>query len=225
MKVPNEPGLSPNNGLENAFLSDQSMASNPRKGQAKSFGAKTTSHDGKAGHVMTHVCHRVCFMDGHHPSLSRCVVSFSLMVRSGHHISSRLVSLLRVMNICPPPPKKRLLAGLPADLGQSPSRTDRKTRRASLSSAFFHGLVCCHRDFQKSLSQQLACLVLCRTECVASETTVTCALQSIVFPSFTFKSEDVTPRAVLIQKGYIRECSGLVYNYRTCHHWLTCVWP
>jgi len=58
MKVPNEPGLSPNNGLENAFLSDQSMASNPRKGQAKCFGAKTTSHDGKAGHVMTHVCHR-----------------------------------------------------------------------------------------------------------------------------------------------------------------------
>ncbi len=25
MKVPNEPGLSPNNGLENAFLSEQSM--------------------------------------------------------------------------------------------------------------------------------------------------------------------------------------------------------
>ena len=43
MKVPNEPGLSPNNDLENAFLSDQSMASNPRKGQAKRFGAKTTS--------------------------------------------------------------------------------------------------------------------------------------------------------------------------------------
>ena len=59
MKVPNEPGLSPNNGLENAFLSDQSMASNSRKGQAKRPGAKTTSHDGKAGHVMTHVCHRV----------------------------------------------------------------------------------------------------------------------------------------------------------------------
>ncbi len=59
MKVPNEPGLSPNNGLENAFLSDQSMASNPRKGQAKRPGAKTTSHDGKAGHIMTHVCHRV----------------------------------------------------------------------------------------------------------------------------------------------------------------------
>ena len=58
MKVPNEPGLSPSNGLENAFLSDQSMASSPRKGQAKCFGAKTTSHDGKAGHVMTHVCHR-----------------------------------------------------------------------------------------------------------------------------------------------------------------------
>ncbi|DBA91331.1 TPA: hypothetical protein ACH3X2_003978 [Trebouxia sp. C0005] len=59
MEVPNEPGLSPNNGLENALLSDQSMASNLRKGQAKRFGAKTTSHDGKAGHVMTHVCHCV----------------------------------------------------------------------------------------------------------------------------------------------------------------------
>ncbi len=58
MKVPNEISLSPNNGLENAFLSHQSMASNPRKGQAKCFGAKTTSQDGKAGHVMTHVCHR-----------------------------------------------------------------------------------------------------------------------------------------------------------------------
>ena len=58
MKIPNEAGLSPKNGLENAFLSGQSMASNPRKGQAKRFGAKTTSHDGKAGHVITHVCHR-----------------------------------------------------------------------------------------------------------------------------------------------------------------------
>ena len=37
MKVPNEPGLSPNNGLDNVFTSDQSMASNPRKGQAKRF--------------------------------------------------------------------------------------------------------------------------------------------------------------------------------------------
>ena len=46
MKVPNEPGLSPNNGLEHVPLSDQSMASNPRKGQAKCPGAKTTSHDG-----------------------------------------------------------------------------------------------------------------------------------------------------------------------------------
>jgi len=35
MEVPNKPGLCPNNGLDNAFLSDQSMASNPRKGQAK----------------------------------------------------------------------------------------------------------------------------------------------------------------------------------------------
>ena len=52
MKVPNEPGLSPNNGLENVSLSDQSTASNPRKGQAKCPGAKTTSHDGRAGHVM-----------------------------------------------------------------------------------------------------------------------------------------------------------------------------
>ncbi len=59
MKVPNKPGLSPNNGLENAFLIDQSMAINPREGQAKRIGAKTTSPDGKAGHVMTHVCHRV----------------------------------------------------------------------------------------------------------------------------------------------------------------------
>ena len=57
MKVPNKPGLSPNNNQETVFLSDQSMASNPRKGRAKRFGAKTTSHDGKAGHVMTHVCH------------------------------------------------------------------------------------------------------------------------------------------------------------------------
>ena len=40
MKVPNEPGLSPNNGLEHVPLSDQSMASNPRKGQAKYLGAK-----------------------------------------------------------------------------------------------------------------------------------------------------------------------------------------
>ncbi len=48
MEVPNEPGLCPNNGLENAFLSDQSMASNPRKWQAKCFGAKTSSHDAKS---------------------------------------------------------------------------------------------------------------------------------------------------------------------------------
>ncbi len=58
MKVPNEHGLSPNNGLENVSLSDQSMASNPRKGQTKCPGAKTTSHDGRAGHVMTHMCHQ-----------------------------------------------------------------------------------------------------------------------------------------------------------------------
>ena len=36
----------------------RSMASNPCKGLAKRIGAKTTSPDGKAGHVMTHVCHQ-----------------------------------------------------------------------------------------------------------------------------------------------------------------------
>ena len=58
IKVPNKPGLSPNNNQETVFLSDQSMASNPRKGRAKRFGSNTTSHNGKAGHVMTHVCYR-----------------------------------------------------------------------------------------------------------------------------------------------------------------------
>jgi len=41
MKVPNEPGLSPNNGLEHVSLSDQSMASNPRKGQIPIFARAT----------------------------------------------------------------------------------------------------------------------------------------------------------------------------------------
>jgi len=50
MKVPNVFGLSPNNGLE--ILGDQSMASNPHKGQAECLGAKTTRHA-----VMTPVCH------------------------------------------------------------------------------------------------------------------------------------------------------------------------
>jgi len=40
-------------------LSDRFMASNPLKGQAEHPGAKTTSHDGRAGHVMTHVCHSI----------------------------------------------------------------------------------------------------------------------------------------------------------------------
>jgi len=71
MKVPNEPGLSPNNGLENVSLSDQSTASNPRKGQAKCPGAKTTSHDGRAGHVMTHMCH---------PSKERRMASVTIQV-------------------------------------------------------------------------------------------------------------------------------------------------
>ncbi len=39
MEVPNEPGLTPNNGLENAFLKDQSMASNPRKAQTQASSA------------------------------------------------------------------------------------------------------------------------------------------------------------------------------------------
>ena len=30
----------------------------PTRGQANFLGAKTTSHDGMAGHVITHVCHR-----------------------------------------------------------------------------------------------------------------------------------------------------------------------
>ena len=55
-KVPNEPSLRQNNDLENVSLGDQSMAYNPRKGQAGCWGAMTTSHDGKAGRVMTHVC-------------------------------------------------------------------------------------------------------------------------------------------------------------------------
>ena len=57
MEVPNEFGLRPKNGLKNVFLNDQSMAI--KQGASKHPGAKTTSHDGKAGHVMTHVCHRV----------------------------------------------------------------------------------------------------------------------------------------------------------------------
>ena len=71
MKVPNEPGLSPNNGLQNVSLSNQSMASNPRKVQAKCPGAKTTSHDGRAGHVMTHMCH---------PSKARRMASVTVQV-------------------------------------------------------------------------------------------------------------------------------------------------
>ncbi len=46
-------------------------------------------------------------MDGDHPFLSRCVVSFSFMVCSGHHVSLRLLSLLRVMNISPSQKKKK----------------------------------------------------------------------------------------------------------------------
>ncbi len=52
MKVPNEPSVRPNNGVEKAFLSDESTASSPREGQANRPGAKTTSLNGIA-----HVCH------------------------------------------------------------------------------------------------------------------------------------------------------------------------
>ena len=77
----------------------------------------------------------------------------------------------------------------------------RPNRACDLVVRFERGASSIRLIFQKFLSQQLACLVLCRTECVASETAVTCALQSVVVPSFTFKSDDVTPRAVLFQKG------------------------
>ncbi len=44
MKVANEPGLSPNNGLENAFLSDQSMATIPARGKQNDFSDNTYVH-------------------------------------------------------------------------------------------------------------------------------------------------------------------------------------
>ncbi len=39
-------------------------------------------------------------MDGDHPFQSRCVVSFSFTKCSGLHVSLRLLSLFRVMNMC-----------------------------------------------------------------------------------------------------------------------------
>ena len=51
-------------------------------------------------------------MDGDHPSLSRYVVSFSLMVCSGQHIFLRLLSLLRVMNMSPSQNKKNKMSKL-----------------------------------------------------------------------------------------------------------------
>ena len=59
MKVPNEPGLSPNKGLENVSLSDQSTASNPRKGQAKCPGntsGKTSSLQGSCSPAYSQAC-------------------------------------------------------------------------------------------------------------------------------------------------------------------------
>ena len=55
-KVPNEPSLRQNSGSTTMCPSDQSMASNPQTGQAKRFGAMTTSRGSKAGRVMTQVC-------------------------------------------------------------------------------------------------------------------------------------------------------------------------
>ncbi len=46
-------------------------------------------------------------MDGDHPFLSICVVSFSFMACSGLHVSLRLLSLLRVMNISPSQKKQK----------------------------------------------------------------------------------------------------------------------
>ncbi len=48
------------------------MASNPHEGQTKRFGAKTTSPDGKAGHVMTHVYHRVRQEERQKRPMRRC---------------------------------------------------------------------------------------------------------------------------------------------------------
>ena len=47
-------------------------------------------------------------MDGDHPFLSRCVVSFSFMVCSGHHALCELLSLLRLMNISPSQENKKI---------------------------------------------------------------------------------------------------------------------
>ena len=47
-KVPNEPSLRQNSGSATMCPSDQSMASNPQKWQAKRFGAMTTSRGSKA---------------------------------------------------------------------------------------------------------------------------------------------------------------------------------
>ncbi len=58
MKVPNKPGLSPNNGLENVFLSDYDVRQAIPARDKKSFlTPKRPAMMAMAGYVMTHVCH------------------------------------------------------------------------------------------------------------------------------------------------------------------------
>ena len=62
---PNQPNIAVK------ITSIMSMASNARKGKVKCPGAKTTSHDGRAGHVMTRMCH---------PSKARRMASVTIQV-------------------------------------------------------------------------------------------------------------------------------------------------
>ena len=66
---PNQPNIAVK------ITSIMSMASNARKGQVKCPGAKTTSHDGRAGHVMTHMCH---------PSKASRMASVTIQVHPGN---------------------------------------------------------------------------------------------------------------------------------------------
>lgn len=52
MNIPNEPDLSPNDGLGNVSLSDQSMPSKASNGQANCPDAQMSSRDGSSGHVI-----------------------------------------------------------------------------------------------------------------------------------------------------------------------------
>ena len=76
-KVPNQTNLRQNNGSETMCPSDQSMASVPQTGQAKRFGAMTTSRGSKAGHVMTQMCQ---------PSNARKMAGASIRVSRPTHL-------------------------------------------------------------------------------------------------------------------------------------------